>query len=368
MISKGGAVIAVAALLAVAGTGCGRQKAQVVARVNQQPITQRQLWEALEKADGGEQGRRALDGLIVRQLVRQEAEKRGVKVTREELERRIEWLKHYILAQTGKDFATWLADTGQSEEDMASQLSREILTAKLVLSENEKEKYFEEQKEQLKELPHNNEAVIYRQIVVASKAEAEAIRKELTSDAPDFPGIFVQIAEERSLDPMTRSRGGMVGWMVKGKSMDGELEKTLFALKPGEISEPLAFRAPGPPTSETEQEAAKGPEMWRIVRVEEHIPAPQEITLANNETVVEEWMLSDPQFQPALIQFFESLRARANVEIVDTRYRAVGEAYRERQKAREQQVAPIPMAPVGPETPHSSSPEEGGAEAEAAGK
>ena len=38
------ALAGMAALLLLIGGGCGREKEEVLARVNQRPITQRQLW------------------------------------------------------------------------------------------------------------------------------------------------------------------------------------------------------------------------------------------------------------------------------------------------------------------------------------
>lgn len=349
-------LVAIAGLLVISSLGCGRQKSRVLVRVNQRPITQEQLWEALEKQDDGEAGRRALDALIVRQLVRQEAEKRGIEVSAEEIGVRLGWMKDYVLAGTGKAFDEWLQETGQTEEDVKSRLSMQILTAKLVIDDEDRERYFEERKEQLKELPHNNEAVIYRQIVVGSKAEAEAIRNELSEEPEEGEEgavDFASIAEERSLDPMTRSRGGMVGWMVKGKSMEPELEKTLFSLKEGEVSEPLVVQAP---TAEGEEEQA--PDLWRLVKVEKYLP-PHEMTLEGNADVIEEWLLGDPEYQFAVAQFFDSLRAQAAVEVVEPRYRVLGEAYRQRRLSREQQMGPPAGAPQAPPGGSHAVPEGG---------
>ena len=330
-------VLAIIAAVVAAGGGCGRQKSEVVARVNQQPITQRQLWEALEQGENGEAGRRTLDSLIVRQLIRQEAKKRGIEVSQEELQTRLEGLKDYVLAGAGKDFEAWMAETGETEEDVKSRISLQMLTAKLVIPDRDREQYFEENKERLAELPHNNEAMIYRQIVVASKEEAQAAHRELT-EAKEGEKLadFAEVAEARSLDPMTRLRGGMVGWMVKGKSQDPKLEEVLFSLKPGEISQPLPLTPP-PAGSGEEQEEGEAPELWRIVKVEKYNPA-HEVTFEGNADVIEEWMLKDPQFQMQLQEFFEGLRAQADVEVLSPRYRAVREAYARRRDARQQRL------------------------------
>lgn len=328
--------------LAVWAAGCGRRAEDpVVARVNQRPITQRELWEAIEQADNGEVGRRTLDALIVRQLVRQEAETRGIRLDEAEVQSRIAGLRDYILAGTGLDFATWLERTGQTEEEVVGRIRLQMLTAKLVLPERDRQAYFEEKREALQELPHNNEAVIYRHIVVASREDAEAVRQQIIGG-----GDFAELAQERSLDPITRARGGMVGWMAKGKSADAELEKTLFSLQPGEVSEPLRMQLPQP-------EGAEALERWRIVKVERHFP-PQELTLEANADVIEEWMMSDPGYQLQLQEFFDDLRAKANVEILSPRYLALQEAYQQRRDARERRLGAQP--PAGPLLPEMGGP------------
>jgi parvulin-like peptidyl-prolyl isomerase len=342
-------------LVALAAAGCGRGKSsQVIARVDGRPITQDQLFQALEQSDNGEAGRRVLDALIVRQLVRDEAAKRGIKVDQKELRERIEGLKDYVLAGTGKDWKAWLQDTGQSEQDIADRISVQILTAKLVLTEKDRQQYFEANQAKLKEVPHNNEAVIYRQIVVATKPEAEAIRKELEKAAAGkavSDQEFGKLAEQRSLDPMTRTRGGMRGWWIKGKG-DGleaaspEMEKVLFALKPGQVSEPVPMKM-ARPSAAGGQKQAEAPEQWRLLMVDKHI-SPHKITLAANQDIIEDWMLNDPRFQFQLQQFFESLRAKAKVEVLAPRYRTVGEAYQRRREARERAPTMPMMVPQGP--------------------
>ena len=370
-----------ALLLAVAAAGCGRGGrgpfargggggGDVLARVDGKPITQEQLSQALEVADNGQAGRQALESLIVRQLVRSEAEKRGIKVDPKELQTRIDGLKDYILAGTGKDFATWLVDTGQTEQDIADRVSIQILTARLVLTDQDRKQFFEANKDRLKDVPHNNETAIYRQILVGSKSEAEAIRSELLKNSGGKPVTdeqFAKVAEEKSLDPMTRSRGGMRGWWIKGKGTgmgekpDPETEKALFSLKPGELSQPLSYKRATPPAPKG-QGPAPEPEQWQIVMVDKHI-TPQAITLEDNEDVIEDWMLNDPRYQYQLQQFFENLRAKAKIEVLSPRYKPIEAEYRKRNEMREQmrQQAPttgMPQAPAGamPQPPAGGRP------------
>ena len=331
----------------------------MVARVDGKPVTQDQLFEVLESADNGQAGRQALESLIIRQLIREEAGKRGVKVDQKELQSRIEGLKDYILAGTGKDFAAWLKETGQIEQGIADRVSIQILTARLVLTDQDRRQFFEANKEKLKEVPHNNDSAIYRQIVVGSKSEAEAIRNELLKSAGGKSVTdeqFAKAAEGKSVDPMTRSRGGMRGWWIKGKGTgagekpDAELEKVLFSLKPGEVSQPLAYKRPMPPLPQG-QKAPPPPEEWQIVMVDKHI-TPHPITLEDNQDVMEDWMLNDPRYQFQLQQLLENLRAKAKIEVLSPRYKSIEDEYRKRNEMREkmrQQTPPMgmPQAPGG---------------------
>ncbi|MFB3883214.1 MAG: SurA N-terminal domain-containing protein [Armatimonadota bacterium] len=338
-----GALLALIAIALVAAVGCGRKQQQggEIALVNNRPITKAQLYEALEKADNGDAGRRMLDSLIVRDLVREEAKKRNIEVGKQELDRRMAALADYLLAMTGKDFATYLSDNGLTEEDMRASVSSQMLLAKLVFTDTERQKYFEENKTQLADMPHNNESVIYRQVVVGSQSEAEAVRKELLAEAKEgkvSDEAFAKVAEQRTLDPNGRRRGGMAGWVVKGKTGDAELEKVLFALKPGEVSEPIPVAPPAPPKGQKPPAAPTQPQFYRVAMVDKHI-TPGALTLANNEDIVEETMLKDPRYQAQLSEFFNNLRARASIKVIDPRYRALEEAYKQGREAREQRLS-----------------------------
>ena len=339
--------------LALTSLGCGRKESNVIARVNRQPITREQLFDALEKADNGEAGRHALDSLIVRQLIRQEAQKRDLSVSREELDKRLEALKDYILAATGKNFATWLEETGQTEEDLSSRISVQILTAKLAFTDDEKQAYFEENRKRLESLPHNNESVIYRRIVVDSKDEAEAVRAELLDSAVEgkvSSEKFIEVAAQSTIDPVERQRGGMAGWLVQGKSGDQELEDVLFALEPGVLSESLPVKIPDAEPAEGVEQEPQEPRFYRVLLVEKQIPQPSELTLEQNADVIEEWMLNDPRFQLQLQEFFSNLRAKADVEILASRYEAVGKTYLEGREARERRLSETEnLVPVMPQ-------------------
>lgn len=360
----------IAITLAVAGCGRAKKTNDVLAKVNNQPITKAELDDALEKSDNGDAARRTLDSLIVRELIREEAKKRGITVEKAELDRRMVGLKDYVLAMTGKEFNNWLAETGQTEEDMTSRMSLQILTAKLVLTDTDKKKFFDDNQARLKEMPHNNESVIYRQVVVPNQQEAEAVRKDLLAQAKDGKvtgEAFGKIAEARTLDPNGRRTGGMGGWVVKGKTGDSKLEEVLLKLQPGEISEPFAVPAPTPAPTPAGKKAPtpQQPQFYRVAMVEKRI-TPGPLTLENNQDIIEEWMMQDPRYQSQMNEFFTNLRAKASIEFTDPRFRSLEEAYkqageaRERQRSMTQPGAALPMPQPGAGAPVPAAPPSAG--------
>ena len=73
-------------------------------------------------------------------------------------------------------------------------------------------------------------------ILVETEEEATQLRNEILSGA-DFP----RLAKERSLFEETREQGGDMGRYLRKDEISGFLEEAVFALKPGEITQPLRF-------------------------------------------------------------------------------------------------------------------------------
>jgi parvulin-like peptidyl-prolyl isomerase len=83
-------------------------------------------------------------------------------------------------------------------------------------------------------LPTVSEQVHIRHIATDSEEAAKEILAELQQGAD-----FAELARERSEDTMTRDEGGDLGWIPLGV-VAPELERSAFALQPGEISEVIA--------------------------------------------------------------------------------------------------------------------------------
>jgi foldase protein PrsA len=129
----------------------------VVAIVNGQPITRLSIIQELEKQGG----RQALDTLVNQLLIEQEAKKKNVEVSPEEVEGAIKEIEDSLKEQ-GQDLNTVLSIQGMSRDDFVKQLEIRTLVEKLLadqikVTDKEVEEYLEQNKEVLPEGVEDNE-------------------------------------------------------------------------------------------------------------------------------------------------------------------------------------------------------------------
>jgi parvulin-like peptidyl-prolyl isomerase len=72
------------------------------------------------------------------------------------------------------------------------------------------------------EVPASGESIRYRQILVRDQAAADDLRKQIEAGAD-----FATLAQEVSLDTITKSQGGEVGWVPRGV-LEEKVEEQLF--------------------------------------------------------------------------------------------------------------------------------------------
>ncbi|MBI5417909.1 peptidylprolyl isomerase, partial [Candidatus Poribacteria bacterium] len=84
-----------------------------------------------------------------------------------------------------------------------------------------------------KKINPREEEVRANHILVKSENEALEIKKQLNSGSS-----FEQIAREKSLDPLSREKGGDLGYFKKNMMIEG-FGNVAFNLKPGEVSDPV---------------------------------------------------------------------------------------------------------------------------------
>jgi parvulin-like peptidyl-prolyl isomerase len=113
-----------------------------------------------------------------------------------------------------------LANQGLSEAQVRQLYETEILRERLL-------------NEIASDVPHEEEQVWARHILVADEAIAAAVRQRLV-DGEDF----AEVAAKVSTDAGTQEKGGDLGWFGKG-AMVPEFEAAAFSLEIGESSQPI---------------------------------------------------------------------------------------------------------------------------------
>ncbi|MFU8794554.1 MAG: peptidylprolyl isomerase [Dethiobacteria bacterium] len=211
----------------------GRQTAvtgEAVAIVNGEPVLKDELFEIMYAQGGSE----ALEQLIARKLIAQEAERAGISVTEEELDQEVDSIVTESFEGSRDDFLNVLEFYGISEESFREDAKLNLLVRKLALSEIEPTEedligffegnlfLFEEQ-----------ETVEARHILVETEDEAVEILT-LLSEGEDF----AEMAAEYSLDQSNKDDAGYLGFFGRG-DMVPEFEEAAFNMEIGDISEPV---------------------------------------------------------------------------------------------------------------------------------
>jgi peptidyl-prolyl cis-trans isomerase C len=229
----------------------------VVAKINGQEIKKDALLaeaERMQQQFAARQGqrvpatqdfyRRILDGMVAQQLLLQEAQAQGVTITDAELAAQIEPLRKRM----GEDkFKQALTTENMTEDKFRQEIRKNAVVEKLLASKvvsgvkitDQDVKTFYDQNQQEFKRP---ERARLRHILVRVDQNASADDKQKARQKAD--GLlarikggedFAKVAQEASDDPGSKPRGGDLGWVAPGQTVE-PFEKAAFALKPNEIS------------------------------------------------------------------------------------------------------------------------------------
>lgn len=195
-----------------------------------------------------------ISDMIDNELIRQEAAKRGIQVTSEELQQEIEVQFGFErnpptptptpITATETITVTPTPTTAPMTEDEYQKSYDEYVAAvrkNAGLSEAAFRRLFESSLYRSKlqtaleaEVPTSGEQVHARHILVATEDEAKKVVERLKAGED-----FAALAKELSTDTSNKDDGGDLGWFARG-TMVTEFEDAAFALQPGEISDPVS--------------------------------------------------------------------------------------------------------------------------------
>jgi len=119
-------------VVAIIGLLYSFRGAFLAATVNGKPITRYQIMREAEKA----QGAQLLDNLVLEELIAQEAKAKGVQLTNEAIDARIEEIRQNVVDQ-GQDFDQLLAMQNLTIEDLREQIVLQMKLEELVSSDIE---------------------------------------------------------------------------------------------------------------------------------------------------------------------------------------------------------------------------------------
>ena len=177
----------------------------------------------------GEEGKEAdtqvrkqvLEAMIDQVLIEQAAAARGIVVTDDVLQQRIQ-----ADIETGggqEKFNAWLEMNGLTMEEYEQMMRSTIQTEEMI-------------RQLGTEVPDNMPQVHVRQILVATEDEARGLMNQLNGGAD-----FETLAMTHSLDESSRAEGGDRGFVPLGASiLPPELEEVVSDLSSGEIAGPIA--------------------------------------------------------------------------------------------------------------------------------
>jgi parvulin-like peptidyl-prolyl isomerase len=179
---------------------------------------------------------RAVSFLVQRYRFLQEAEERGIEVSDEDVQARLDQIKKDNFEDDQKKFDEALEREGLTVEDAKEEVRYQLLQEKLFedvtndieATDEEIQKYYDENKSQFTQ-PATRDV---RHIVVKSKAKADALRAQLEDGAD-----FAKLARANSTDKGSAKTGGKIP-VQKGSTVP-PFDKAAFELDTNEISQPI---------------------------------------------------------------------------------------------------------------------------------
>lgn len=348
---KGKKLLATVALSAVLFTGCGIKSAQTIIKVNGENITQGQFDESFNKSTQGgmmaQLGINVKDGknsflyylikdkvvneLIVKELLNQEVEKRGIKVSGEDVDNAVKEIVDKVGSKEQLNQILKQNDitTSQFKKDLAEEVKMKKLAQELTdskVSDADAKKYYNENVNQFKYPekvkashilisvnPQEIEEIItsdkenagasqeeIKKKVAAEIANRKAKAEKLLGEIKKDQSQFEKLAKENSDDTTTAVKGGDLGFFA-AQDMVPEFSKAAFSMKPNTVSNLV--------------ETQFG---YHIIKVTDRMAAGQQ-PFEKVKNDIKGFLETQKQLE-AIDKLVESLKKNATIEYVNSEY------------------------------------------------
>jgi len=202
----------------------------------------------LDDAARGKISRTVLDQLIEKKLIEQKVHELNIKIGDDEIRQAIEDVKRQNKIPTQQAFESALAGQGLTFDQYRAQLQEQLerlrlvsmeVRSKIQVGDSEMREYYEANlAKYTEEESFHARHIFFR---TSEKSPAEEIKRAMTTALMVLAEAksgkdFAELAKSYSEDPAARKDGGDLGVFKKGDMLP-ELEQTILALKPGEVSE-----------------------------------------------------------------------------------------------------------------------------------
>jgi len=222
---------------------------RIVATIDGDPITKFELsGYRAQLGDRPASDRQILDAVITERLLEKEATAKGIEASDADVDAYVTEIKE----RGGLDdaaFTAALAQQGLTPEAYRARVQKELVKTQLIsreirgrvsVSDEEVERYYEANRAQYR----TGGGVTVRDVFLAIPAGADDVEIErvraqavLLREKATSRRAFARLAEEFSQLPGAKE-GGVLGNFQKGEMAD-ELDRVVFALEPGQVSEPV---------------------------------------------------------------------------------------------------------------------------------
>lgn len=205
--------------------GCSVGDAAVLVNVNGQEIT---VERALRHVLLQDEGEALVEGLIDAELVRQHAERVGIAVSTEELQRAADEMRYDRGLADSERTLEWMRIHGQTLASVEQALELLLAGNKVAsaIPERDIEAYYRAHRDAL-------EYVVLFSIRAASRSEAAQALKRIDAGEP-----FPVVAADASRDPATRRSGGFVGRLRRAE-MAADVADAVFDAPTGTVVGPV---------------------------------------------------------------------------------------------------------------------------------